>query len=489
MNSDKGRSTDLSEDDLEELYEQAPCGYVLTDAEGRMTKVNETFVRLLERTREELLSGRKFHELMTMAGRVFYDTHFGPLIRIRGYVKEIACDLVKSDGSKLPVLVNAVRVDGGADRNASIRFTVFDATERRQYENDLLEARRRADHYKTIVQASADAILSFDASRVVRTWNRGAENIFHCKASDAIGKDVLELIHLGGGRDAIDPAMAELRLGKHVHFLDVIQNAAGESIDVSVNLTPLIEPPGELVGVSAIIRDITERKRMTEAQHQKELLQNLIESQEAERQRFARDLHDHLGQQLTGLRLALSDLGSSATDSDLNAKIEDIKKQAVAIDQDLSFIAFELRPNVLREDGLFKALENFVSEWSHNHGIPARFRGSSDTGLRLTPEIEINLYRLAQESLNNVVKHADASSVSVLLDDQDSTVRLIIEDDGKGFDPAETRELIKESGHGLGVLGMRERAAIIGGTFDLESGIGSGTTVFVRAPAVYTNDK
>lgn len=489
MNSEQGQSIRIVEADLEELYEHAPCGYVLTDPEGRITRVNETFVQLLGRPREELLGGRKFQELMTMAGRVFYDTHFGPLIRIRGFVKEIACDLVKGDGGKLPVLVNAVRVEAGRDRNVSTRFTVFDATERRQYENDLLEARRSAEHYKTIVQASADAILSFDPSLLVRTWNRGAENIFHCKASDAVGKDVLELINLGGGQDAIDSAMAELRLGKHVHFLDVIQRPGGENVDVSVNLTPLIEPPGELVGVSAIIRDITERKRMTEAQHQKELLQNLIESQEAERQRFARDLHDHLGQQLTGLRLALAGLGSSTADTDLKARVEAIKEQAVAIDQDLSFIAFELRPNVLREDGLFKALDNFVSEWSHNHGIPGQFRGTSDTGLRLTPEIEINLYRLAQESLNNILKHARASSVSVLLDDHASTIRLIVEDDGKGFDPGDIRTLIKESGHGLGVLGMRERAAVIGGTFDLESGIGTGTTVFVRAPAVYAEDR
>ena len=481
------KSSSLPQDDLEELYEFAPCGYVLTQADGRITRVNETFVQLLGRSREELLDGRKFHELMTMAGRVFYDTHFGPLIRIRGFVKEIACDLVRGDGNRVPVLVNAVRVDPGPGHEVSTRFTIFDATERRQYENDLLEARRRADHYKTIVQASGDAIFSFDASSVILTWNPGAEAMFRRTAAEAVGKDLLQVIQLEQTA-SLTETMEQLRAGKHVNFVDVIRTETGNTIDVSVNLTPHIEPPGELVGVSAIVRDITERKRAADARYQQQLLQNLIESQEAERQRFARDLHDHLGQQLTGLRLALGNLSASAADPGVREKIDAIKDQALAIDRDLSFIAFELRPNVLHEVGLCAALENFVSEWSHNHDIPASFRGTSDTGLRLTPEIEINLYRIAQECLNNVLKHADASSVSVLLADRESMVRLIIEDDGKGFDPGEKESLIKVSGHGLGLLGMSERAAVIGGSFDLESSPGHGTTVFIRAPAVYSKD-
>ena len=174
MNDHQEKSLKIPEDDLEELYEFAPCGYISTLPDGRIVRVNETFVRQIGRPREELLSGVKFQELMSMAGRVFYDTHFAPLIRLQGFVKEIACDLLRKDAGKLPVLVNALQVTDSSGEPKSIRFTVFDATERRRYEADLLAARRRSDHFKTIVQASSDSILSFDGSGKIKTWNAGA---------------------------------------------------------------------------------------------------------------------------------------------------------------------------------------------------------------------------------------------------------------------------------------------------------------------------
>jgi PAS domain S-box-containing protein len=481
-------SPSSSQSDLDDLYEFAPCGYISTRLDGTICRVNETFVDLLGWPRADLLGGHKFQELMTMAGRVFYDTHFGPLIRIKGFVKEIACDLLRNDGSKVPVLMNAVRAEAKCGGEATIRFTIFDATERRQFENNLLEARRRADHYKTIVQASADAILSFDAAGAIQTWNPGASQLFGYSESEAVGKDVWETLRLEGGADAVDKIMATLRSGRAVLQTDIARQRSGENVDVLLSLTPHIEPGGELVSISAIIRDVTERQRMIKAKHQQELLQNLIESQEAERQRFARDLHDHLGQQLTGLRLALGNLSATISDPDTVETIDGIKEQALRIDREISFIAFELRPNILQQMGLFEAIENFVAEWSRNYAIPAYFRGARQNALRLSPEIEINLYRITQECLNNVLKHARAKTVTVILEERGMQVSLIIEDDGRGFSPEEKDDLVKISGHGLGLLGMHERAAVIGGAFQVESAVDSGTTVFVRAPVVYVDD-
>lgn len=484
MNDQQEKSLKIPEDDLEELYEFAPCGYISTLPDGRIVRVNETFVGQIGRARDELLSGIKFQELMSMAGRVFYDTHFAPLIRLQGHVKEIACDLLRPGMDKLPVLVNAVQVTGPSGGPTSIRFTVFDATERRRYEADLLAARRRSDHFKTIVQASADSILSFDPSGEIKTWNAGAEKMFGLPEADAVGRKVSEVIRLSNSEDVFQSSFEELRRGVPVQYLEVACGAESAPIDVAISLTPHIEPPGELTSVSAIIRDITERQRAIEARHRQELLQNLVDSQEAERQRFARDLHDHLGQQLTGLRLALADVKETA-DPRTVARIRDIEEQALQIDRDLSFLAFELRPNLLQEVGLFEALENFVSEWSRNHSVAADFHGKSHSVKRLVPAIEINLYRIAQESLNNILKHAHANQVSVILEVRDSDITLIVEDDGAGFVIEEKSDLVKISGHGLGLLGMRERAAVIGGTVNFESQANVGTTVFVRVPVSY----
>jgi PAS domain S-box-containing protein len=130
--------------DVAELFENAPCGYVATRLDGTIAQVNQTFVAMTGHAREWLLAGRRFAELLTIPGRIYHDTHFGPLLRMQGFVKEVAFDVLRQDQHRLPVLVNAVNrsVEG---RAPLILMTVFDATDRRQYEQELLLARRRAE--------------------------------------------------------------------------------------------------------------------------------------------------------------------------------------------------------------------------------------------------------------------------------------------------------------------------------------------------------
>ncbi len=174
------------EENAEELYENAPCGYLSAMPDGRIMRVNQTFLNLTGHTREELLACRRLQELMTVPGRVFYDTHFALLLRMQGFVKEIACDLLRPGSTPLPVLLNAVQVLNASGQPAMLRITVFDATERRRYEGDLLRARQKAERYAAIVHASADAILSVGADGTVHTWNSGAEQLLGYSAAEAV---------------------------------------------------------------------------------------------------------------------------------------------------------------------------------------------------------------------------------------------------------------------------------------------------------------
>jgi signal transduction histidine kinase len=142
----------------------------------------------------------------------------------------------------------------------------------------------------------------------------------------------------------------------------------------------------------------------------------------------------------------------------------------------VDFLAWELRPAVLDDLGLAVALPRFVEEWSDHYKIPAEVRLSGYESGQLSRDGEVTFYRVAQEALNNVVKHAHARRVDVILEHRDGTVVLVIEDDGVGFDPAD-HEL---AARGLGLVGMRERAGLLGATLDLESAPGKGTTVFLR---------
>ena len=135
----------LAEDDAELLYERAPCGYLSTTPEGLIIKVNQTFLTWTGYERDELVGVRKFTDLLSAGGRIFHETHYAPMLRMQGMAREIALDIVRADGSRVPALVNSVleREKDGVPR--VVRTAVFDATERREYERELVRAKERAE--------------------------------------------------------------------------------------------------------------------------------------------------------------------------------------------------------------------------------------------------------------------------------------------------------------------------------------------------------
>jgi signal transduction histidine kinase len=151
------------------------------------------------------------------------------------------------------------------------------------------------------------------------------------------------------------------------------------------------------------------------------------------------------------------------------------------IDRDIDFLSWELRPAALDDLGLKAVLENYVSEWSQHANVRARFHVEGLGEERVAPEIEATLYRIAQEALNNVARHARAQSVGVLLERRGHTLSLVIEDNGVGFDTSTIANTM------IGLVGMRERAAVVGGSFDIEPTAGGGTTVRARVPLSLSN--
>src|ERR1700754_142130 len=129
-------NSDHIEEDLKDLYENAPCGYLSLRADGRIAKANQTFCRWTGYALEDLI-GKRLHDFLNIAGRIFYETHFAPLLRMQGFFDEVALNLVKKDGESFPVLVNAAERKDADGKPQFIRLTVFNATDRRRYERDL----------------------------------------------------------------------------------------------------------------------------------------------------------------------------------------------------------------------------------------------------------------------------------------------------------------------------------------------------------------
>ena len=240
------------------------------------------------------------------------------------------------------------------------------------------------------------------------------------------------------------------------------------------------EQGGPVVRIVGTHFDLTARKQAEAERARSELLTRLVFAQEDERRRIGREMHDQFGEQLTALARKIRMLKDACGDrDDWRAHIESLELIAQQLDRDVDHLVWELRPTALDDLGLRAALANYVQSWSTRVGISATLHTSGLMDDRLPSEAETALYRIAQEALTNVAKHARAENVGVILERRADHVLLIVEDDGVGFDPGTA----ESPGQGFGLVGMQERAGLIGATLEIESSAGRGTTVFVRMNA------
>jgi len=223
-----------------------------------------------------------------------------------------------------------------------------------------------------------------------------------------------------------------------------------------------------LAARAAIAVDLSERVS-------RDTVRRVVDAQELERKRLARELHDETGQALTSILLGLKPLEQLAATEEERAAVTSVRELVVSTLQDVRRLAVELRPTALDDFGLAAALERLAEGFREQTGIEVDIAAQLGDG-RLPEEVETTLYRIVQEALTNVIKHAEASRVSILLTRANGAVIAVVEDDGGGFDPAATRD------GGLGLLGMRERLALLGGTLRIEAGAHHGTTVAAEVP-------
>jgi two-component system sensor histidine kinase DegS len=245
--------------------------------------------------------------------------------------------------------------------------------------------------------------------------------------------------------------------------------------------SPIKNAGGEIIGAIETLQDITEEKRLQE--NMQFYVQLVTRAQEDERKRLARELHDDLS---SSLLLLIRRLDSAIPKSrakqlaTIKEKLEEIRSQAVDVLQHVRTYVQDLRPRILDDLGLVAGLEWMAEDMSKNHGIRTSV---SVTGIKapVPGDVQLHLFRIAQEALTNIRRHAKATSVTIVLDIGEGTASMTVNDNGHGFTVPTRLEEMASAGH-LGIMGMAERAKLLNGTLEIHSESGSGTRVVTTLP-------
>jgi PAS domain S-box-containing protein len=401
-----------------------------------------------------------------------------------GHAYENQFRIVRPDGSVRTVHSQA-RVDRD-DSGSPVRVigVCQDITERKLAEEQVRVSQER---FRMMVENVRDyAIYMLDMNGYVTSWNLGAERIEGYRAEEIIGKHYSRFFlpdHAARGDPGMQLQFAAIQGRYESEGWRVRKN--GSQFWAHVIVTPLLDETGKSRGFSEITHDITERKRAEEDLHSyaerlKTTSRRLVEVQEAERRLLARELHDRVGQNLTALGINLSLVASglpAGSKPELAGRLEECSSLVEGTVDAMRNVMAELRPHALDDYGLPAALRSLATGFSRRTGIKVAFKGDAP-GADLPKPVDLAMFRIAQEALNNVAKHANAQRVEIAIRRANGLATLSVRDNGIGFDPNRIESSNREAGWGL--LIMRERAEAVGAQFSLKAGLNTGVQVLVE---------
>ncbi len=360
---------------------------------------------------------------------------------------------------------------------------ILDVTERKNSEERIMNSE---ESKRLILNSALDAIVIIDTESNIIFWNPQAEKIFGWTEAEVAGKKLTETI--------IPAAFAGDHHRGMQHFLKTNEgpilnrlievtasNKHGLLFPIELSILPVEQETGK--SFCAFIRDITDRKQAEislkeSSERMRELSRHLQRAREEERLNIAREIHDELGQQLTGLKMDVAWLmkKSNQDDMTLKAKFDDTLSLLDDTVKSIRRITSELRPSIIDDLGLNAAIEWQIAEFCDRLDTHIRYENRfNDKDMH--PDISIGLFRILQESLTNIAKHAQARHAIVTLGQQDNMVQLSVEDDGVGFDSS-----AKQTDMTFGLIGIRERTSMLKGHCDIFSKPGQGTVIQVNIP-------
>jgi PAS domain S-box-containing protein len=465
---------------LNGIIQSAMDGIITTDEHQHIVLFNPAAEQMFGCAAADVL-GTSLEQFVPVRFRERHRAHIkhfsetGVTMRRMGVQSEITG--LRANGEEFPLEASISQVMVGGRK----LFTVIlrDVTQRKRVEAALRDS---AERYQRLMELVPNAIWIEREGRIAFV-NRACVQLLRADSDQQLlSRSPLELIH---------PDFHALAAARRAHLLESLKTNPlvekkivrfdGEVRDVEITEASFHDE-GKLA-VLAVVRDVTQRKRAErELEESREQLRRLSAAlqavREEEKTRIARELHDELGQSLTGLKMDLAQLGSQLRPEQSDA-VNRVKAMQSLLDSTVASvrrIATELRPLMLDDLGLVPTIEWLVHDFSQRTGVAVELElppADFDVG----PDIATAVFRVLQESLTNVARHADASQVRIALSGSKAAVELRVQDNGIGFKPSASG-----AAKTLGLIGMRERCAMLGGTFILESEPGAGTSIAMTIP-------
>jgi PAS domain S-box-containing protein len=452
-----------------------PLGYIHLDANGCVLDWNPAAEKLFGYTRDEAL-GRPCLELIVPAP---IDDHVKEILR-RIWAGDMHAHSVNENRTKDGRVITCewintplIEADGSF---VGVISLAQDVTARKRAEEALARD-------ALLLANVRDSVIVTDLEGIVTFWNDGATRLFGWGAEEMVGRPLVERV----------PEVARAGMAAATQAISEGNEFAGEWEDyrkdgsrvwIDARVTRITDASGRPVGLMGLAHDISDRKKAERAlreyaERSQGLSRRVVEVQEEERRHLARELHDEIGQSLTAIGITLQAVKRSGGAAELPQLEECIGIVDHAIQQ-VRHLSLDLRPAMLDDLGLVSALRWYLDHQAQRVGYRARLAADIDEA-RVGPAIAIAAFRVAQEALTNVARHARARRVDVRLRLPNGDLRLVVRDDGAGFDPEATHQR-GDCGEGLGLLGMRERAALLGGRVKIRSAPGRGTEVRLTIP-------
>jgi PAS domain S-box-containing protein len=477
-----------SEERYRSLYNRTPAMLHSIDIDGRLISVSDYWAEVLGYDRAEV-TGKKLTDFMTEDSRRYAQERVFPEFFRTGNCKEVPYRFVKKNGQEIDILLSAI-----ADLNAEAKMTrtlavSIDVTERKKAEEALEKAKEELSRYSKDLERQVQlrtkeisGILKYTPAVVYFKDSKGCyllvnlrfEELFGVKNEDVRGRTDEEVLPAKVAAQFRQHDFDVLTERRSQQVEERIPHADGIHTYLSVKFA-VYDESGHPRGMCSIATDITVAKK---AQDQlRRLSGSIMANQEKERGAIARELHDELGQVLTALRMDAVWIQEHLKGRDGRAS-ERALTMCRLIDKtiaDVRNLAFRLRPGILDDLGLVDALELFTTDFEKRTDITCAFEHGS---IPVTNEtVSTAAYRIAQEALTNVARHAAAGHVEVRLGLNDGFLTLAVQDDGRGFNTDALGE-----NEGLGLAGMHERANLAGGHLEIVSAPGKGTRVSFEVP-------